>query len=180
MADENAEMIEGESMNCGENLPDVVASMEMLTVESDVSVPKSTRYSMRKRVNRSTSSEILNRRCSLKPQKRSYSEMDTDGKIRDYYLDRSLKKKPTTTLETIYEEIDGMSENSTVISARKFKRLIQFSSDSKSSDAKIKKRKAKIKRVFGSKFKLKSGSVSMQALIKKLSAIKADAMSPTN
>lgn len=99
--------------------------------------------------------------------------METDDEVKEYYLDRHVKRKPNT-LETIYEEIEGMSENSTTISGRKLRRLIEFAGDSKSDDAKIKKRKAKIKRVFGSKFKPKC-SISMQKLVKKLRGIRPEA-----
>lgn len=115
----------------------------------------------------------------MRPKKRSYSTMENDDEIREYYLDKSIKKKtPTTTLETIYEEIDGMNENSKIVNGRKLKRLIQF--NGKTSDAKLKKRKAKVKRLFDSKIQLKSsGNNKMPALLKKLNSIITESSSST-
>ncbi|KAK0099111.1 hypothetical protein PV326_006575 [Microctonus aethiopoides] len=191
MATGSEREIEPEKNINNSNLPDVVASMEMLTVDSEISSnsnssststssnnTQQTRYQMRKRVSKTAPSEVLNR--SLKPKKRSYSTMESDGEIQEYYLDKNIKKKPNTKLETIYEEINCISETSSVISARSFKRLIQFNCDKRTTDAKIKKRKAKVKRVFGSKMKLKSSSISMQSLVKKLNGIRSEIRSTSD
>ncbi|XP_063972114.1 uncharacterized protein LOC135159961 [Diachasmimorpha longicaudata] len=163
---------EASAMECYANLPDVVASMESLTVDTGVS-GQQARYTMRKRIPKMTqTTESLNRRCSIKPKKRSYSTMESDTQIREYYLDKTWKKNQNT-LETIYEEIDGMSDNSTVIKGRKLRRLIKFDPmTQKPNEAKLRKRRAKIKRAFGSKIRTKPNSMDMNAFIKKLNEIK--------
>lgn len=67
-----------------------------------------------------------------------------------------------------------MSENSTVIKGRKLRRLISFDpTNQKTSDAKLRKRRAKIKRAFGSKIRAKPKNVDMNAFLKKLNEIKS-------
>ncbi|XP_015110291.1 uncharacterized protein LOC107036689 [Diachasma alloeum] len=163
---------EASGIECSTNLPDVVASMESLTVDSEAS-GRQTRYAMRKRVPKMTqTTESLNRRCSIKPKKRSYSTMESDTQIREYYLDKTWKKNQNT-LETIYEEIDGMSDNSTIIKGRKLRRLITFDPiNQKTNEAKLRKRRAKIKRAFGSKIRAKPPSIDMNAFLKKLNELK--------
>ncbi|XP_044015133.1 uncharacterized protein LOC122857165 isoform X1 [Aphidius gifuensis] len=168
-------------VSCGSNIPEVVEGMEGLSVDVEMKDYQPKKYSMRKRVATvPLEMEVRNRRCNMKPKKRSYSTMENDKEIREYYLDKNLKKRTTTTLETIYEEIDGMNENSTVISGRKLKRLIQFNDKNKQmNDAKIKKRKNKIKRSFGSKIRLKTNNISMPAFLKKLNSIMSDSSTPS-
>ncbi|XP_011306234.1 uncharacterized protein tant [Fopius arisanus] len=168
-----AEMIaEASGIDCSVNLPDVVASMESLTVDSETN-GRQNRYSMRKRHPKMTqTTESLNRRCSIKPKKRSYSTMESEGDIREYYLDKTWKKNQNT-LETIYEEIDGMSDNSTLVKGRKLRRFITFDPiNQKTNEAKMRKRRAKIKRAFGSKIRAKPASVDMTTFIRKLNESK--------
>ncbi|XP_017877473.1 uncharacterized protein LOC108623462 [Ceratina calcarata] len=148
------------------NLPAVVASLEMLTMKD-------------------VSNEVLNRRCSLRPRKRPCSEkkihnnrkemeeVETRG-IKEIYTSRSVKRK-LNSLETIYEEKDDANEGIIYMSAKRYKRMIQF--QEKPTDSKIKKRRAKIKRVFGSKISFRRKCTSMQVLLEKLNGIRAEASS---
>lgn len=66
--------------------------------------------------------------------------------IKEYYLDKKINKK--INLETIYEESDNADDDIGMrMSAKRFKRMLLFSQTA----SKVKKRRAKIKKVFGSK-----------------------------
>lgn len=100
--------------------------------------------------------------------------MDSDEDVKGYYLDRSVRRQPVN-LETIWEEVEDKSDGATLaLSSRRFKRLIQF--QTVASDAKVKKRRAKIKKVFGSKPhpSMKRRYESMQTLINKLNKISSN------
>ncbi|CAK9823167.1 hypothetical protein ANTRET_LOCUS1562 [Anthophora retusa] len=164
------------------SLPAVTASLQMLTVNTNS--PSSEKRRILRRVLKDDSNENLNRRCSLRPKKIISPEVgsnstkkkgkETEAKPQEYYLNRNLKRK-LNNLETIYEEKDDINECSTYMSAKRYKRMIQFQENSSSS--KLKKRRARIKRVFGSKINFKRRCASMQVLLDKLSGIRAE--SPT-
>lgn len=74
--------------------------------------------------------------------------------IKDYYLDKKINKK--INLETIYEESDNASDDTGVhMSIKRFKRTLLFSP----TISKLKKRRAKIKKVFGSNMCCKRGNI---------------------
>ncbi|CAD1472366.1 unnamed protein product, partial [Heterotrigona itama] len=164
------------------NLPAVTASLEMLTMNTNL--PSSEKKILRKRILKKESNENLNRRCSLRPSKRTCSEMQGNSKknkahteeidCKEYYLNKNLKRR-LNNLETIYEEKDDPSECITYMSVKRYKRMIQFQKEP--TDSKLKKRRAKIKKVFGSKINFKRKRASMQMLLDKLNGIKAE--SPT-
>ncbi|KOC63836.1 hypothetical protein WH47_01166, partial [Habropoda laboriosa] len=164
------------------SLPAVTASLEMLTVNTNLPVPEKRR--VLRRLVKDDSNENLNRRCSLRPRKRTCTEMENDStrrkgkevevKGQEYYLNRNLKRK-LNTLETIYEEKEDINECTTYMSAKRYKRMIQFQENP--SDSKLKKRRARIKKVYGSKINFKRRCASMQTLLDKLSGIRAE--SPT-
>ncbi|KAK2586728.1 hypothetical protein KPH14_011763 [Odynerus spinipes] len=157
------------------NMPAVTASLEMLTVNTNLhSSPENNRV-LRKRIPKRVSTEFLNRRCSLRPKKRTCKEMESDEDIKDYYLDKTLKKK-ANTLETIFEETANANENSTYMSAKRYKRMIQF--QQQPTDSKLKKRRTKIKKVFGAKVNFRRKRGSMQVLLDKLNHIRSN--SPIN
>lgn len=100
-----------------------------------------------------------NRRSTIKPKK------IIDGSYKDtinYYLDKSIKKLPST-LETIFEEPKG----DVLMSTRRLKRYISFSEPQiyNKDKLKVKKRVLKAKKIHPFK-KLKK--VSMDLLMKKL------------
>ncbi|KAK1133647.1 hypothetical protein K0M31_011440 [Melipona bicolor] len=164
------------------NLPAVTASLEMLTMNTNL--PSSEKRVLRKRIESNESNENLNRRCSLRPSKRTCSEMQDNNRknkartegidCKEYYLNKNLKRR-LNNLETIYEEKDDPSECITYMGVKRYKRMIQFQEEP--TDSKLKKRRAKIKKVFGSKISFKRKRASMQMLLDKLNGIKAE--SPT-
>ncbi|XP_043273283.1 uncharacterized protein tant [Venturia canescens] len=174
MAEENpaAEVIAGTEGN----LPDVVASLEMLTVtastcNTDTLSPQ--KMLLRRRIRRPENPEVRNRRCSLRPKKRSAAEMEDEKDVKNYYLDKSVRKT-ANNLETIFEapDEDVAEDIPVMMSAKRFKRMIHFQSEP--NNAKIKKRRARVKRIFGSKFLTKHRAVSMQTLINKLNLIRSE------
>lgn len=87
--------------------------------------------------------------------------------IKEYYLDRKVNKK-SNNLETIYEENDNTGDDTAIcMSTKRFKRMLMFSTTA----SKLKKRRAKIQKVFGSKVRYKRCG-SMQALVDKLNTIR--------
>ncbi|XP_014203462.1 protein tantalus [Copidosoma floridanum] len=157
------------------NLPDVVDSLQKLAVdmpEQDVIPTLGQRRSLRKRKPRDLDDINLNRRCSLRPRKRSYEEMETEDQIKGYYLDKTIKKH-TNSLETIFEEQEDLTPPPNHMSSKRFKRMIQFTTEPTRS--KIKKRKEKVKKIFGSKLNFKKRKyVSMNTLLNKLNGLQKD------
>jgi len=147
------------------NVPVITADLEMLTIDTNP-LPTETKRVLRKRIPKPVS-EILNRRCSLKPKKRRISEVEAQEEtIKEYYLDKTVNKK-SNNLETIYEENDTAGDDTAIrMSAKRFKRMLMFSPTA----SKLKKRRAKIQKVFGSKIRYKRCG-SMQALVDKLNSI---------
>lgn len=153
------------------NLPAVIASMETLTVDVNLTLPGNKRV-LRKRVPKPVPNGSLNRRCSLRPKKRTYSDMETEEDIKGYYLNTDCKRK-LYNLETIFEEKHGPNGNNIYMSAKKYKRMIQFHQID--SDSKVKKRRAKVKKVFGTRINIrKYKATSMEKLLDKLSSIRAE------
>lgn len=107
-------------------------------------------------------------RFSRTPRKRRISEREAEEEtIKEYYLDKSINKK-SNNLETIYEENDSAGDDTAIrMSAKRFKRMLMFSPTA----SKLKKRRAKIQKVFGSKITYKRCG-SMQALVDKLNTIR--------
>ncbi|KAJ8680207.1 hypothetical protein QAD02_015994 [Eretmocerus hayati] len=158
------------------NLPEVVASLKMLSVDipdRDQEETTTLRRSLRARKPRNIDLSNLNRRCSLRPKKRSFADMENEDQIKEYYLDKTVKKH-TNSLETIFEEREDPSHTTSYMSAKRFKRMIQFTTEP--TDSKLKKRKERIKRVFGSKINYrKRRCVPMQTLLDKLSNLQNEA-----
>ncbi|KAL0112204.1 hypothetical protein PUN28_011935 [Cardiocondyla obscurior] len=151
------------------NVPVITANLEMLTIDTDPP-PTETKRVLRKRLPKVVSSEVLNRRCSLKPKKRRISEVEPQEEtIKEYYLDKKINKR-SKNLETIYEENDATSDDAAInMSVKRFKRMLMFSP----TTSKLKKRRAKIQKVFGSKVRNKRHERrSMQALVDKLNTIR--------
>ncbi|XP_011494829.1 PREDICTED: uncharacterized protein LOC105359821 [Ceratosolen solmsi marchali] len=140
--------------------------------EKETSSTSCQRRSLRARKPANVNLEILTRRCTLRPKKRVFSEMHNEDQIREYYLDKTVKKY-ANSLETIFEEKDDMSQTTTYMSAKRFKRMIQFTPEP--TDSKLKKRRDKVKKVFGSKVNYrKRRKISIQALLDKLNGLHND------
>jgi DNA anti-recombination protein RmuC len=98
--------------------------------------------------------------------------MQSEDQIREYYLDKTVKRH-ANSLETIFEEKDDTSQTTTYMSAKRFKRMIQFTTEP--TDSKLKKRRDKVKKVFGSKVNYrKRRKISIQALLDKLNGLHND------
>lgn len=168
------------------NLPAVMASLEMLTVTNTLATPSNEEI-LKKTMTVTDSNENLNRRCTLRPRKRTSigGEFNDNGNklqvkeidIKEYYLNKNLKRK-LNSLETIFEEKDDTSESTIYMGVKRYRRMIQF--QQKPSDSKIKKRKAKIKKLFGSKSNFKRKRASMQMLLNKLNDIRAESPAKVN
>ena len=61
------------------NLPEVMAGLEMLTVNANLSSSEN-KQRLRRRIPATESNENLNRRCSLRPRKRTRSEMEDNSR----------------------------------------------------------------------------------------------------
>ncbi|XP_015184794.1 PREDICTED: uncharacterized protein LOC107070800 [Polistes dominula] len=170
------------------NVPAVTAKLEMLTVDTNntnnannnttnaESIPEPrSRIILRKRIPKKSQPDSSNRRCSLRPKKRSLGDMESDENIMEYYLDKNSKYK-ANNLETIFEETANTNENFSYMGAKKYKRMIKF--EEQPTDNKLKKRKTKIKRIFGSKINFRRKCGSMDVLLDKLNYIRSN--SPTN
>lgn len=106
-------------------------------------------------------------RCTLRPKKKIQHLYLSEENIKEYYLDKKIKKR-SNNLETIYEEADNTNDDATIrMSAKRFKRMLLFSP----TNSKLKRRRAKIQKAFGSKIKLKMCG-SKQTLIDKLDTIR--------
>ncbi|XP_032675669.1 uncharacterized protein LOC116846225 isoform X2 [Odontomachus brunneus] len=150
---------------------EVIASLEMLSVDTKCSSSTETKRILRKRIPKLVSTEISNRSC--RPKKRILNGSNLEENIKEYYLDKNIKKKPNN-LETIYEENDDTSDNTKYMSAKRFKRMLLFKAEPTAS--KIKKRRAKIQKIFGSKVtkSYNKRRVSMQSILDKLDGIRTN------
>lgn len=97
--------------------------------------------------------------------------MQSGADIREYYLDKNLKLSPKK-LETILEEKKDTSESNVYIGAKKFKRMIEFQVQPTAS--KLRKRKARVKKVFGVSVSHRRKCTTMQALFDKLNSVQPD------
>jgi len=156
------------------NLPEVVNSMQKLTVdmkpEPEAAPEIGRRRSLRKRKPRKLVSEP-EPKCRMRAKKRCFEEMETEDQIKCYYLDKTVKKN-TNSLETIFEEKEDLSPSKNYMSAKRFKRWIQFSNEPTAS--KIKKRRDKVKRIFSPHLSFRRNILSMNALLHKLNGVQND------
>lgn len=106
----------------------------------------------------------------MRPKKKLQHLYLTEENIEEYYLDKRVKRR-SNNLETIYEEGDSANDDAAIrMSVKRFKRMLLFSS----TNSKLKKRRAKIQKAFGSNCKIRlkrCNSLSEKALIDKLDAI---------
>ncbi|XP_014487755.1 PREDICTED: uncharacterized protein LOC106751390 isoform X2 [Dinoponera quadriceps] len=151
-----------------EDTNEVIASLEMLSVDTKCPSPTETKRVLRKRIPKLVSTEVSNR--SRRPKKR-VNRYNLEENIKEYYLDKNIKRQPND-LETIYEENDGPSDNSKYMSAKRFKRMLLF--DAEPLASKLRKRRARIQKIFGTKVtkNYNKRRVSMQSVLDKLDGIR--------
>lgn len=138
-------------------------------------VPESSTRLLRKRKSLAPEpSKSTNRRVSMKPRKHSFTESANPKQIEALYLNKKIKTL-TQTLETIYEEPKSSSSDSTeqLIGNRKVKRLLTFQIGSNTKD-KIKKRRAKIKKLLGNKSFLNRKKIPMDVFLKTIECLELD------
>ncbi|XP_028163471.1 uncharacterized protein LOC114355023 isoform X2 [Ostrinia furnacalis] len=126
------------------------------------------RKSLMPEINRSS-----NRRVSMKPRKHM-TENANPKQIEALYLNKKVKAV-SQTLETIYEEPktdNNLSE--TFIGGRKVKRLLTFQLGNQYTKEKIKKRRAKIKKLLGNKSFLNRKKIPMQVFLKTIECLELD------
>lgn len=114
-----------------------------------------------------------NRRVSMKPRKHT-TENANPKQIEALYLNKKVKSL-SQTLETIYEEpkTDNNSTE-TLIGGRKVKRLLTFQLGNQYTKEKIKKRRAKIKKLLGNKTFLNRKKIPMQVFLKTIECLELD------
>ncbi|KAL0894112.1 hypothetical protein ABMA27_014152 [Loxostege sticticalis] len=120
---------------------------------------------LRKRKSLMPEVKSRNRRVSMKPRKHM-TENANPKQIEALYLNKKVKTV-SQTLETIYEEpkTDNNSTE-TLIGGRKVKRLLTFQLGNQYTKEKIKKRRAKIKKLLGNKSFLNRKKISMEDFLK--------------
>ncbi|KAL4714534.1 hypothetical protein ACJJTC_006580 [Scirpophaga incertulas] len=163
-------------------LPNKMAHLDIMEVDDISSVsgpsqsqsPDQTLRVLRKR--KSLVPEInktRNRRVSMKPRKHNMT--DNSKKIEAVYLNNKVKAS-FQTLETIYEEPKTDSDNpaETLIGGRKVKRLLTFHTGHHYTKEKIKKRRAKIKKMLGNKSFLNRKKIPMQVFLKTIECLELD------
>lgn len=126
------------------------------------------------RVLRKRKCKPSNRRVSMKPSKRIMTENANPKQIEALYLNKKVKSL-SQTLETIYEEPKAQnSETEVLIGGRKIKRLLTFQLGNQYTKEKIKKRRAKIKKLLGNKSYLNRKKIPMQVFLKTIECLELD------
>lgn len=165
-------------------LPNRMAHLDIMEVNElslsssneKVDLPDLSKRILRKR--KSLAPEITkptNRRVNMKPRKRTLPESANRKQIEALYLNKNVKSV-SQTLETIYEETktEENSNNENLISGRKVKRLLTFQLGSQYTKEKIKKRRAKIKKLLGNKSFLNRKKIPMQVFLETIECLELD------
>lgn len=161
--------------------------MELDESNPDVSkehleLPDLTTRTLRKR--KSFAPELnkpSNRRVSMKPRKHiTMTENANPKQIEALYLNKNVKTM-SQTLETIFEEPKTDKSNSqTLIGGRKVKRLLTFQLGNQYTKEKIKKRRAKIKKLLGNKSFLNRKKIPMKVFLDTIECLELDEVVKTD
>lgn len=165
------------------DLPNKMANLEIMEVDSGGSVTNVSSLDhvqeIPARVLRKRKSLVIvenkssNRRVNMKPRKRLLSECANPKQIEALYLNKTAKTS-SQTLETIYEEAKTENNESvTLIGGRKVKRLLTFQLGNQYTKEKIKKRRAKIKKLLGTKY-LNRKKIPMPVFLKTIECLELD------
>ncbi|XP_034839595.1 protein tantalus [Maniola hyperantus] len=159
-------------------LPHKMAHLDIMELGDSSSqnvVPESSVRLLRKRKSLAPEpSKSTNRRVSMKPRKHNLSETANPKQIEALYRNKKVKTL-TQTLETIYEEPKSSSSDSDpFIGNRKIKRLLTFQVGSHYTKEKIKKRRAKIKKLLGNKSFLNRKKIPMDVFLKTIECLELD------
>lgn len=162
-------------------LPHKMAHLDLMEIdEQNIEENKSQVSELASRVLRKRktimpeASKTTNRRVNMKPSKRIMSETANPKQIEALYLNKKVKSL-SQTLETIYEEPKTQSNEAEVlIGGRKIKRLLTFQLGNQYTKDKIKKRRAKIKKMLGNKSFLNRKKIPMQVFLKTIECLELD------
>lgn len=159
-------------------LPNEMAKLDIMEVDEEQSArerPVSASRVLRKR--KSLAPEISkpsNRRVSMRPRKYNIiTENPNPKQIEALYLNKKVKTL-SQTLETIYEESKLNNETDTYIGGRKVKRLLTFQLGNQYTKDKIKKRRAKIKKMLGNKSFLNRKKIPMKVFLETIEGLELD------
>lgn len=142
--------------------------------EDKSEVPELNTRVLRKR--RSLMPEAIkpsNRRVSMKPRKRILTENANPKQIEALYLNKKVNTT-SQTLETIFEEPKTNNTTETFIGGRKVKRLLTFQLGNQYTKEKIKKRRAKIKKMLGNRSYLNRKKIPMQVFLNTIECLQLD------
>lgn len=164
-------------------LPTKMAHLDIMEVdELNTDVPKintpvlelSPRVLRKRKSLMPEKSKPSNRRVNMKPRKHVVAENANPKQIEALYLNKTVKSL-SQTLETIYEEPKAESgDTEAVIGARKVKRLLTFQLGNQYTKEKIKKRRAKIKKLLGNKSYLNRKKIPMTVFLKTIECLELD------
>lgn len=166
------------------DLPNRMAHLDIMEVnepslnssDEKMDLPDLSKRVLRKR--KSLGNEIsksTNRRVNMKPRKHTLPESANRKQIEALYLNKNVKTL-SQTLETIYEEpkTEENSNNHNLIGGKKVKRLLTFQLGSQYTKEKIKKRRAKIKKLLGNKSFLNRKKIPMQVFLETIECLELD------
>ncbi|XP_072943345.1 uncharacterized protein tant [Epargyreus clarus] len=169
-----------EATRIDSDLPNKMAHLELMDIDgtkAEVAVPETSSRVLRKRKSFAPESKSSNRRVSMKPRKHSLAENANPKQIEALYLNKKVKTL-SQTLETIYEEPKvNNTDTETLVSGRKVKRLLTFQIGNHYTKEKIKKRRAKIKKLLGNKTFLNRKKIPMQVFLKTIECLELDEVS---
>ncbi|KPI91653.1 Protein tantalus [Papilio xuthus] len=164
-------------------LPNKMAHLDIMEIDESVAeeanneenVSATTSRVLRKRKSLAIEPpKLSNRRVSIRPRKRNIKEDANQKEIEALYLNKKVKTL-SQTLETIYEEPKvSASGSETNIHGRKVKRLLTFQLGSHYTKEKIKRRRAKIKKLLGNKTFLNRKKIPMQVFLKTIECLDLD------
>ncbi|CAG4988594.1 unnamed protein product [Parnassius apollo] len=164
-------------------LPNKMAHLDIMEIDKPVTeisdnddhVSATTSRVLRKRKSLAAeTSKLSNRRVSMRPRKHTIKEDANPKQIEALYLNKKVKSL-SQTLETIYEEPKSNNSGTEMnLSGRKVKRLLTFQLGSHYTKDKIKKRRAKIKKLLGNKSFLNRKKIPMQVFLKTIECLDLD------
>lgn len=151
---------------------DIIEAIDTKYKEPNIST-NSPRRTLRKRKSIAIDEpKAINRRVNMKPRK--LLNCSNSKQIEALYLNKTVKTT-SQTLETIYEEEKTEKNGSTsFIGGRKLKRLLTFQIGNQYSKEKIKKRRAKIKKLFGNKSCINRKKIPMNVFLKAIECLELD------
>ncbi|XP_068629484.1 protein tantalus [Battus philenor] len=168
-------------------LPIIMASLDIMEVkESDLdasnreeSITATTPRVLRKRKPLTVeTTKVSNRRVSMQPRKRNVKDSNPK-EIEALYLNKKVKSL-SQTLETIYEEPKTSLGSDTIVKGKKVKRLLTFQLGSHYTKEKIRKRRAKIKKLLGNKSFLNRKRIPMKVFLQTIECLDLDEVIHTN